>query len=114
MDDKSQRLKQMDPPPPSHEPHAPQTEMERKVSEIWAQLLGQPVVSRFDDFFLLGGDSLLAARTVRRLSEVLEIHLDVRSLFETSTVMSFAAHAELIRWASRSRSRGTTEEIQGF
>lgn len=114
MDDKSQRLKQMDPLPPSHEPHAPQTEMERKVSEIWAQLLGQPVVSRFDDFFLLGGDSLLAARTVRRLSEVLEIHLDVRSLFETSTVMSFAAHAELIRWASRSRSRGTTEEIQGF
>ncbi|MCB9778703.1 MAG: amino acid adenylation domain-containing protein [Alphaproteobacteria bacterium] len=44
------------------EPVAPEGEDEAAIAGLFAELLGLPLVGRHDDFFALGGDSLLAAR----------------------------------------------------
>ncbi|NJP43479.1 non-ribosomal peptide synthetase [Actinacidiphila epipremni] len=47
----------------------PADALERRLAELWAQVLQRPLVGRDDDFFRLGGDSLLVARLVGRLRE---------------------------------------------
>ncbi|MET9810325.1 amino acid adenylation domain-containing protein [Streptomyces halstedii] len=47
----------------------PKDELENGLADLWAELLAVERVSRNDDFFDLGGDSLLVARMVGRLRE---------------------------------------------
>jgi acyl-CoA synthetase (AMP-forming)/AMP-acid ligase II len=48
----------------------PRTAFERWIADIWADLLGVPSIGRDDDFFALGGDSILGAEAVARLREL--------------------------------------------
>ncbi|WP_049661131.1 non-ribosomal peptide synthetase, partial [Kitasatospora sp. MY 5-36] len=48
---------------------APRTERERVLAAVWAEVLGLDAVGAEDDFFDLGGDSVLAARTLARITE---------------------------------------------
>ncbi|MFC3891234.1 SDR family NAD(P)-dependent oxidoreductase [Lentzea rhizosphaerae] len=50
------------------EPGAPRDELERRIAALWAEMLGVSEVDRADDFFALGGDSLLAVRMLGRLA----------------------------------------------
>ncbi|MVU79077.1 amino acid adenylation domain-containing protein [Nocardia sp. ET3-3] len=70
---------------------APRTETERVVAAEFAALLGAAEVGVDDDFFALGGNSLLATRAVARINEALGANLAVRELFEASTVEALAA-----------------------
>ncbi|GAB2558661.1 amino acid adenylation domain-containing protein [Nocardia heshunensis] len=70
---------------------APRTETERVVAAEFAALLGAAEVGVDDDFFALGGNSLLATRAVARINEALGASLAVRELFEASTVADLAA-----------------------
>jgi NAD(P)-dependent dehydrogenase (short-subunit alcohol dehydrogenase family)/acyl carrier protein len=68
----------------------PKTAVEKKVAEIWREVLGVPRVSMTDRFFELGGDSLVAMRLVNRLRESFQIELSLRSLFEMPTAGEIA------------------------
>jgi amino acid adenylation domain-containing protein len=82
---------------PRDEPSvAPQTELERKVAEVWAEVLGRPPVGRYADFFELGGNSLSAVRVVARLRERLKVEVPLRSLFETGRLADFAQTIEAL------------------
>ncbi|WP_019931216.1 non-ribosomal peptide synthetase [Nocardia sp. BMG111209] len=74
---------------------APGTPIEQAVAEVFAGLLRGadtgPGVGLDDDFFALGGNSLLATRAVARINEALDTRLAVRELFEASTVAALAA-----------------------
>ncbi|MFE9327901.1 amino acid adenylation domain-containing protein [Nocardia sp. NPDC052278] len=70
---------------------APQTPIEQAVAEVFAGLLGMRDVGLDDDFFGLGGNSLLATRAVSRINEALDANVSVRELFEASTVSALAA-----------------------
>lgn len=50
------------------EPGPPRDGLERRIARLWAELLGVSEVDRADDFFALGGDSLLAVRMLGRLA----------------------------------------------
>jgi len=70
---------------------APRDEIERKVAAIFGELLRLPEVSVFDDFFDLGGHSLLGTELVFRLRREFGVSLALKSLFETPTVAGLAA-----------------------
>jgi thioesterase domain-containing protein len=73
---------------------APTTPIEDMVAAIWAEVLGRPNVGRHQDFFEMGGHSLLAARLVSQMSEIFRVKLPVRTIFEAPTV---ARLSEVIR-----------------
>ena len=68
------------------------SDIERVVSEIWQQLLGVEHLGLQDDFYELGGDSLLATQVVSRLRRHYGIELSVRVLFDETTAAGLAAH----------------------
>jgi amino acid adenylation domain-containing protein len=69
----------------------PRTPIEAAVAGIWADVLGLGEVGRCDDFFQLGGDSLLAVRVLSRISSDLHADLPLYELFESPTVEAVAA-----------------------
>ncbi len=73
---------------------APETDAEIAVAGIWQELLGIDSIGADDDFFELGGDSLLATRIVARLREAFQVEVPLRELFEESTVTALAARVE--------------------
>ncbi|WP_280471084.1 non-ribosomal peptide synthase/polyketide synthase [Nocardia cyriacigeorgica] len=72
---------------------APATPMEQAVAGVFTELLGQQRIGRDDDFFALGGNSLIATQVAARLGADLGCRIGVRELFAASTV---AGLAELI------------------
>jgi amino acid adenylation domain-containing protein len=72
----------------------PETEMERSLAAIWKEVLGVATIARHDDFFDLGGHSLMAIRVIARLRDDLGIGVGLRALFEHSTLAEFARQLE--------------------
>ncbi|WP_241526813.1 non-ribosomal peptide synthetase, partial [Pseudomonas sp. BIOMIG1BDMA] len=68
---------------------APQSETERQVAAIWAQILDVERVGLTDHFFELGGHSLLAMQVVSRLRQVLGLEVPLRTLFEQPRLDAF-------------------------
>ncbi|MFJ5933762.1 condensation domain-containing protein [Streptomyces sp. NPDC093071] len=55
------------------------------VREVWAQALDVPDVGPDDDFFVMGGHSMLSAKLVGRIGETFAIRLPLRTFFENPT-----------------------------
>jgi len=68
---------------------APQGEMEEKLAQIWAEALGVDRVGRHDNFFDLGGHSLLVVRVVTRLRQTFGVEVTIRDLFTYPRFSSF-------------------------
>jgi len=65
---------------------APRTALEEGMAEIWKDLLDVELVSPGDNFFDLGGHSLLMTKLVSRIPEVMGVEIPMRSLFEFPTL----------------------------
>jgi amino acid adenylation domain-containing protein len=70
---------------------APRTPAERALAEVWRGVLGIDRIGVHDDFFVLGGDSLLSIRMVARARTTLGLTLQVRDVFARPTVAGLAA-----------------------
>ncbi|MBF6331427.1 non-ribosomal peptide synthetase [Nocardia transvalensis] len=69
----------------------PETELERRVADVFAAVLGHPVNGAEDSFFDIGGNSLLATRLTVAVHTEFEVDLPVRAIFEAPTVAGVAA-----------------------
>jgi amino acid adenylation domain-containing protein/thioester reductase-like protein len=67
----------------------PRGELETRIAAVWAALLGNGI-SRDDNFFALGGNSLLAITMAHRLSRELARPVPARELFAAPTLAGFA------------------------
>jgi amino acid adenylation domain-containing protein len=70
----------------------PQNGVEHTVAELWQRILDVPHVGLDDNFFDLGGDSLLLVAVHSNLQKALHAEIPVTDLFEYTTVRKLAAH----------------------
>jgi acyl-CoA synthetase (AMP-forming)/AMP-acid ligase II/acyl carrier protein len=69
---------------------APRTELERRLAAIWKHTLALDQVGIEDDFFQIGGHSVLASQMLAQVSDEMEVELPIRQLFETPTIKKLA------------------------
>ena len=73
---------------------APRTPVEERVGRILSGLLRLEQVGMEDNFFLLGGHSLLGTQMIARVRDDFGVELPLRTLFETPTVRGLSAEIE--------------------
>ncbi len=66
------------------------TDTERALAKVFAELLSTPEIGRFDDFFVLGGDSILSVQLASR-ARAAGLAVSPRMVFENPTVQQLAA-----------------------
>ncbi|MDB5875430.1 MAG: MelG protein (non-ribosomal peptide synthetase)-like protein [Ramlibacter sp.] len=71
---------------------APGNALEKTIASIWAEVLGLPGVGTSDNFFDLGGHSLLVVQVQRRLREASGHEVSITDMFRLPTVRALAAH----------------------
>jgi amino acid adenylation domain-containing protein len=70
---------------------APRTQAEQQIARVWQEVLALEIVGVHDNFFDLGGHSLLMVRVHGRLSEIVAGDLSIVDLLQYPTVASLAA-----------------------
>jgi len=85
-----QALARRNPAESRHSGSQPQGERELALAALWQDLLGLPAVYREDDFFALGGDSLLAMRLSARIQAQFQVALNLRQIFESPQLAEMA------------------------
>ncbi len=69
---------------------APESLLEKKLAEIWSEVLNVDRIGIYDNFFSLGGHSIMAIRVLNRINQVLNVNLSVRNVFEEPTIAGLA------------------------
>ncbi|MGH8672535.1 MAG: phosphopantetheine-binding protein, partial [Burkholderiales bacterium] len=73
---------------------APRNAMEKAIAGIWSEVLGAEQIGIHDDFFDLGGNSLLASQVLSRIKNIFDTELSLPILFNQPTVAALAAAIE--------------------
>jgi amino acid adenylation domain-containing protein/FkbM family methyltransferase len=84
----------------------PQTETEKALALIWAELLKIETPGINDDFFDLGGHSLLAIKAASRMRDVFGVDINFQTLFENPTI------AGLSKAINAARSSKSAQKIE--
>ena len=69
-------------------------QIEKLLQQIWCNILQLEYISRDDNFFHIGGQSLLAVQVIARINELYETDFSVRELFDFPTIKHLAIQIE--------------------
>jgi amino acid adenylation domain-containing protein len=72
----------------------PATPTEIIIAEIWSEVLDRPEIDVRDNFFALGGHSLMATRVAARIAEAFRVEVPLRVFFDSPTIRALAAYLE--------------------
>jgi hypothetical protein len=75
----------------------PRTELERELAAMWGEMLALPDLGVHDDFFMLGGHSMLVTQILFRVRERYGVEVPVRSFMQAPTIAGLAESVELRR-----------------
>ena len=76
---------------------APQTEIDRTITAIWREVLRLEKIGINDNFFEVGGHSLLAIRVISRINKAFQVDLPLPSFFESPTIAGLWQLIEKVR-----------------
>ncbi|MFO1077414.1 MAG: amino acid adenylation domain-containing protein [Planctomycetota bacterium] len=94
---------------------APSSDEERRLATIWSQMLGIPDPGVDDDFFDVGGHSLMAVRMLTRVREEFGVQLPLQTLMQYPTIAQLAERIQafsFVTGAKGAASAGDREEIE--
>nr|CCE88382.1 polyketide synthase [Sorangium cellulosum] len=80
--------------PPGDAAFAPRTDVEKELAAIWQKLLSAERVGRADNFFALGGNSLVATRLLFRIFKSFRVNVPLRRVYEAPSLAAMAAAIE--------------------
>ncbi len=75
---------------------APLNPIEQRIAAMWRELLGVEAIGSRDDFFMLGGTSLVASLLLARLRETFDVEVEMRHIFEYPTLDTLARLIEAL------------------
>ena len=81
----------------AHEYVAPRNEQEQELAAIWQDLLSLERVGIHDNFFEIGGHSLLAMKMVAHLKKRLQVSIPIQALFQFATISELS---NFLEWES--------------
>ena len=79
---------------PTKEVVKPQNEIEEKIHEIWKEMLGNDKISIDDNFFNIGGHSLLAIEMVAKIEKSFGIRMQLRQFFDDPRIKNLSILVE--------------------
>ncbi len=91
-----------EPAPANRTFEAPRTDTERTLAAIWSELLQVPNIGVNDDFFDLGGQSLMAIRAVARIRDAFSVDISLRNMFEQPALGALADVIDGLLWIAKS------------
>jgi acyl transferase domain-containing protein/acyl carrier protein len=107
----SQRASVRHPRPSLASPYVPpSTEIEKDLAQIWSEVLGVDEIGIHDNFFQLGGHSLLGIRMISKLRNEFGVEIHVRQIFTTPTIAQMA-DAVLQQMADLAEAQGAVKEV---
>ncbi|MFI6290881.1 SDR family NAD(P)-dependent oxidoreductase [Nonomuraea sp. NPDC050790] len=90
---------------------APRNELESTLAGLWGEVLGARRVSVEQDFFELGGNSLVAVQLIALIRKKIGVRLPMRSLFQVPTVAGMAGLVEELRGQSEQKPATTITRL---
>ncbi|PFV28060.1 non-ribosomal peptide synthetase [Bacillus thuringiensis] len=74
----------------------PISETEKRLAKTWAEILnlGKYRIGRDDDFFKLGGHSLIAVQVLNQIQKEFHLKIEIRDIFEHTTIASLSAYID--------------------
>jgi amino acid adenylation domain-containing protein len=93
---------------------SPRDEVENKLCGILAELLGRSDVGIDENFFRIGGHSLLAARAAVRIGDTFGVNLDLSTFLENPTVMGLAKKVDSLRATGQTRTESDKDQREEF
>jgi phthiocerol/phenolphthiocerol synthesis type-I polyketide synthase E len=87
----------------------PRTELECQLTTVWSEVLGVQGIGAHDDFFALGGNSMVAVQLVWRVGQVTGEKLTMRMLYDAPTVAGMAASLAGVRSSTVPTAAGERE-----
>ena len=74
---------------------APETDIEKKLTDIWQKLLGIDKIGVYDNFFELGGNSLLVMRLVSYIENELKLTIPMNVIFQSGSIRDLSKYFEI-------------------
>ena len=90
---------------------SPSNEIEQVIAKIWQEVLGIKQVGVHDNFFEIGGDSLLATQVISRVHKTLHTELSVNSMFEIPTVAGISEQIVNLRLITQKQQTSNTAAL---
>jgi amino acid adenylation domain-containing protein len=91
---------------------APRTEMEKVICDIWRDLLGLDRIGVNDNFFQLGGHSLMAMRCISKLKLATGVVIGIKEIFESDSLEELANIADIARALSKNNALKEQTELE--
>jgi len=89
----------------------PRTPIEVKMAEIWSEALNLNKISTLQDFFSIGGHSLLVLRVLSNIKKEWNVELSFRQFFETPTIAELAKFIETLVFLAEGSRAATVADI---
>jgi amino acid adenylation domain-containing protein/non-ribosomal peptide synthase protein (TIGR01720 family) len=91
---------------------APRTTTEHTLAQLWSEVLTIEQIGIEDNFFALGGHSLIATQLISRVCKTFAIELPLKALFDTVTIEQLAEQVDLALWANAQTQTENTENME--
>ncbi|MDJ0741876.1 MAG: amino acid adenylation domain-containing protein [Xenococcaceae cyanobacterium MO_167.B27] len=93
---------------------APRNYLEAKLAQIWQQILNVPAISVKDDFFAIGGNSLLSIRLVSAVETAFKQKIPVSTFFQLSTIEQLAEAIDKLQQKPTTREKSLSSISNSF
>jgi acyl carrier protein len=92
----------------------PRNDIEAKLQAIFVEVLGRADVGIDDNFFRIGGHSLLAARAAARIGDAFGVNLDLSTFLENPTVIGLAKKVDSLRAPGQTSTESDKDQREEF